>query len=247
MKRLENKTAIITGATSGIGEATVRRFVAEGAKVVFAGRREEEGMKLMADLPEGSAFFVKTDVTVREDLQNLIDTALEKMGHIDILINNAGIMKAHPFETYPMEEFDQMMRINFRSVVELTQMVLPHMLEREYGVILSTSSMGARTCGQAMEAYCCSKAAVLTFSRCIAKEFATRGIRCNAMLPGGTRTEGMMPAGGRGEARIMAVTPMKRPGLPEEIAAGYVYLASDEAAFVTGAAFSVDGGACCFN
>jgi NAD(P)-dependent dehydrogenase (short-subunit alcohol dehydrogenase family) len=243
-KRLEGKSAIITGATSGIGKASAELFAEEGARVIFAGRRTEEGLALESDLRGKGydAFFVRTDVTVTKDLENLVAETLTKFGKIDILFNNAGINDYEYFCDMEMSGFDKIMDTNIRSVVELTKLVVPEMIKAGGGKIVNTASVGALCGAESNVPYCTSKAAVLLFTKSLAIELAQYKIHVNALMPGLTlsgMTEGnpaWLEEGGKN-------IPFKRVGEPREIAYGALFLASDEASYVTGAELVIDGGA----
>ena len=242
--RLEGKVAIVTGATSGIGEAVVKLFAAEGAKVVFAARRLEKGQALEEALRAegGQVSFVQTDVTNNDDLKNLVAKTLEIYGCIDILINNAGTLRNYESENMDIEkDYDNVMNTNVKSYFILTKEVIPHMLEKGKGSIVNTASVGAEIAVPFHASYAASKGAVRQFTKSLAVEYATRGIRVNCVMPGLTTSE-MVPVGGDFEAGVLPSVPVARAAMPEEIATGFLFLASDEASYVTGASLVIDGG-----
>lgn len=242
-KRLAGKTAIINGATSGIGLATAERFAEEGAQVVFSGRREEKGREIEERL-KGLGYdvmFVRADCTVDADLENLVAKAIEKYKKIDILYNNAGVLGKTAFEDLDMGKgYDKVFNTNVRSYFVASQLVLRHMLEAGRGVIINTASIGGISGGEELVPYCTSKGAVILFTRSLAKEFAGRGIRVNSVSPGAIYTE--MIQRDSEEARMYAHTPMKRAGEAREIANAVLFLASDEASYCNGTNLVVDGG-----
>ena len=242
--RLEKKVAIITGATSGIGKTTTELFAEEGAKVVFAARREELGRQFEADLRKKGfeATFVRADVAKEEDLRNLVTTALDTYGQIDILFNNAGISRPPcPCHEMDMEkDFDFLFDVNLRSYFALTKRVIPHMLKAGKGSVVNTASVAAEIGVPMCSTYAAVKGAIKQMTKSLAAEYATRGIRFNAVLPGTVLTE-LLPKGDVIKD-IVATIPMKRLGTAEEIAAGVLFLASDEASYCTGTMLLIDGG-----
>lgn len=245
--RLKDKVAIITGATSGIGWATAVLFVKEGAKVVFAGRRDEKGKVLEEELKNlgGDVLFVKTDVTKKSDLDRLVKKTIDCFGRIDILVNNAGILTEYAFTDMDEEkDFDEIFNVNVKSYFLLTQKVLPYMLKQKKGAIVNTSSIGGEVGVPMHASYSASKGAVKMFTRSLAIEYANQGIRINSIMPGLTNSD-MVPVGGEFEQMAVKLVPMGRAASPEEIAPGVLFLASDEASFCTGIHLIIDGGATC--
>ncbi|MCL2335943.1 MAG: SDR family oxidoreductase [Firmicutes bacterium] len=247
IKRLDGKVAIITGATSGIGEAIARLFAKEGAKVVFSARRVEKGKKIEAEIRKagGNAVFVKADVTKKEDIINLVTETLKLFNQIDILVNNAGL--GRDFVFHEMDEvlhFDDIFNLNVKSYFLMSKEVIPHMLEKGKGSIINTASVAAEQGVPMNSSYSASKGAIKQFTRSLALEYAKSGIRVNAVLPGLTTTE-QVPAGSKLESILLQAVPMGRAAQPDEIAPGYVYLASDESSFCTGTLLVIDGGITC--
>lgn len=243
MKRLENKVAVVTGATSGIGEAVARLFAKEGAKVVFCGRRQDLGDKIAAEIAAegGEVTFVKADVAVDADIDNLVKTVIDKYGRINVLIPNAGTSgECKPFEQSSVEDFDYVTRVNFRSYYYLCRQVIPYMLDAGKGSIVMTSSVATIMASPTGEAYCGSKAGVAHMAKSLAIEYAARGIRVNVVMPGAITT-GFIPAGCPAEAYYINRMPVKRMGTAEECANAYLFLASDEASLITGVLLPVDG------
>ena len=242
MGRLEGKVAIITGATSGIGEAATELFAKEGAKVVFAGRRQERGGPIEKRLRDQGleVTFVATDVRKQEDLEKLVEKTLEAYGKIDVLFNNAGLSGYDLFLDTTPEKAAAILDTNYRSMYRLCKLVVPVMIEKGGGSIVNTSSIGGNVGAPTLVAYCGSKGAVRLFSKSLAKEFGKCGIRVNSLHPGSTDTEMVvdMPGFDPNEAP----NALGRPAKPMEIAYGALFLASDESSFVTGAELMVDGG-----
>ncbi|MDR0500049.1 MAG: SDR family oxidoreductase [Coriobacteriales bacterium] len=244
--RLQGKTAIVVGSTSGMGMETAKEFAREGAKVVVSGRRIDRGEKIVADIKAagGEAIFVQTDATVIDQLKNLIDSAYNAYGSIDILVNNNGIEWFTSFMETTFEDFEVMINANLRSHFASSKFALEYMLKQKSGVILNISSATTTGVIPNINIYAMAKAGVNLMTKCIAKEFAEVGIRCNAILPGLIHTEIMdrdpNPEGLR--QLINATVPLKHWGEPEDIAKAAVYLCSDEAKYTTGVLLCVDGG-----
>ncbi|MDR0874616.1 MAG: SDR family oxidoreductase, partial [Clostridiales Family XIII bacterium] len=186
-KRLQDKVAIITGATSGIGKASAELFAEEGAKIVFAGRRTEEGKTLEADLRGKGydAVYVKVDITNAEDRENLVKTAIDTYGRIDVLFNNAGISIYKRFEDLDMETADLVLDTNYRGMFALTRLVVPIMIEQGGNTsIVNTASIGAVIGSKTLTHYCGAKGAVKLFTQALSAELGVYNIRVNALLPG---------------------------------------------------------------
>jgi 3-oxoacyl-[acyl-carrier protein] reductase len=238
---LEGKLAVVTGATQGIGFATTLALQAEGARVVSAGRSGEGPGEL----------HVSADLTRPGEPERVVDIALEAFGRVDCLVNNVGWAEIHKFEELTEEIWERSWQINVMSAVRTTQAVVPSMREHKAGTIVNVSSTAAKRPSLSMPEYSVTKAAMLSFSRLVADLYAKDGIRCNAVTPGPTATpawlgdEGLaVQQGDRDEilAKVGAGRPLGRLATPDEIAAVIVFLCSERASYVTGAAWSVDGG-----
>lgn len=241
--RLAEKVAIVTGSTSGIGEATVKLFAKEGAKVVVAGRRAEKGQRVAAEIVAagGEAIFVQTDVVKDEQVYALVDATLKKYGQIDIMVNNAGKLIEKPFLELTKEDWDNFVALDGRSYFVGMQAVLPHMLKRNYGSIVNITSHSAVKPTPKFALYCFAKAGVTHASKAIALEYADKGIRVNCILSGATLTE--MTEGDLEKNEFLKKTiPMRRISSAEEQAYAALFLASDEASYLTGASIQIDGG-----
>ena len=241
--RLKDKTAIITGGGTGIGLATARAFCQEGAKVILFGRRKEKLEKAVEKLG-GSAIIVQGDMTNNNDLDKLINETLHNFKKIDVLVNNAGLFNGSPLHEISDSQWDEIMDINIRSVFQLTRRVLPVMLSQKYGNIIHISSILGLIAVPQVAAYNVSKGALNQFSRSIAVEYGSSGIRSNSICPGLIATD--MTADLMKDADLMKEWskeyPIGRFGKPEDVANACLYLASDESSFVTGVTLPVDGG-----
>ena len=241
--RLKDKTAIITGGGTGIGLATAHAFYQEGAKIILFGRRKEKLEKAVEKLG-GSAIIVQGDMTNNNDLDQLINETLHNFKKIDILVNNAGLFNGSPLHEISDSQWDEIMDINIRSVFQLTRRVLPAMLSQKYGNIIHISSILGLIAVPQVAAYNVSKGALNQFSRSIAVEYGSSGIRSNSICPGLIATD--MTADLMKDADLMKEWskeyPIGRFGKPEDVANACLYLASDESSFVTGITLPVDGG-----
>ena len=246
MNRLNGKIAVITGGSSGIGLATARRFVDEGAHVVITGRREKE-LKDAAALIERNITTVVGDVSRLEDLDRLYAVVKEKHGHIDILFANAGAGTIGPLTIATEAHFDQTFDVNVKGLFFTVQKALP--LIRDGGSIILNSSVSNVLGVPGFSAYAASKAAVRNFARAWTLELKDRNIRVNTMSPGPTETPALATTTGltpeqaeQAAAQFASQVPMGRRGKPEEIAAAVLFLASDESSYITGVDLPVDGG-----
>lgn len=241
--RLAGKTAIITGASSGIGKAAAARFAGEGAHVILSGRRENalreltDGMRTAG----GQAHFLAGDMASRSHIEGLTSLALETTGRLDIAFNNAGTLGTGGLICDLTEtDWHEVIAVNLTSAFHAAQSQIPAMRKTGAGSLIFTSSFVGHTIGlPGMAAYAASKAGLIGLVQVLAVELGPEGIRANALLPGGTRT-GMMANGA--EAQTAALHALKRVAEPDEIANAALFLASDEARFITGSAMLADGG-----
>ncbi len=237
------KTTIVTGATSGIGMATARKFAAEGAMVAAVGRNA----KTLEALESRNIRTYRADLSNEQATGHFAAQVLRDFGGVDVLVNAAGIISMGSVETTTLADYDAMMNINVRSVLHLTQLALPSIIERKGNIVNLSSVTGARAFPGVL-AYCISKAAIDQFTRCAALELAPQGVRVNAVNPGVVRTGLHLNSGMAPDAyeafleRSKTTHPLGRIGTPEEIADLILYLASPRAGWITGATFAIDGG-----
>ena len=241
--RLKDKTAIITGGGSGIGLATARAFCKEGAKVILFGRRKEKLISAADELGD-SVLIVQGDMTHNDDLDQLINKTLNNFKSIDILVNSAGLYNGAPLHEISDSQWDGIMDINIRSIFQLTRRVLPIMMAQKSGSIVHISSILGLIAVPQVAAYNVSKGALNQFSRSIAVEYGSYGIRSNSICPGLIETD--MTADLMKDASLMQEWskeyPIGRFGKPEDVASACLFLASDESSFITGTVLPVDGG-----
>jgi NAD(P)-dependent dehydrogenase (short-subunit alcohol dehydrogenase family) len=246
---LDGRAAFVTGATSGIGHATALRFAAEGARVAIVGR-DAEGLKRTAEEVRAAgaeALEVQADVTVEAHARRAVETAAEAFGGLDLLVNAAGIISNGTIETTQLDDWDAMMNVNLRSVFHLMQLAVPY-LEKRPGNVVNVSSVTGLRAFPGVLAYCVSKAGVDQLTRCAALELAAKGVRVNAVNPGVVVTE-IHRRGGMNDEKYAGFLehsktthPLGRVGSAAEVAELILFLASDRAAWITGATYSIDGG-----
>jgi NAD(P)-dependent dehydrogenase (short-subunit alcohol dehydrogenase family) len=253
MGRLDGKVAVITGATSGIGLRTAEVFVAEGAKVVIAGRRGAEGEALAARLG-ANCVFRRTDVTVDAEVRGLIELAVETFGRLDCLFNNAGgPAQVGGIEGLEADRFDAAMAVLLRSVMLGMKYAAPHMKKQGSGSIINNGSIAGRLAGYSTSVvYSTAKAAVIHLTKCVAMELGETGVRVNSISPGliatgifgkalGLPTDAAEKTPETIRNVYAAAQPIPRAGLPDDIAYAAVFLASDESSFINGHDLVVDG------
>ena len=244
MGRLSGKTALITGAARGIGRAIALRFAMEGANLVLCDLNLES-LRQVATEAEANGVKVlcrRTDVTVREQVQRFVDDGMSQFGMIHTVVNNAGIFFNAPFEQTTDERYDCIMAVNVKSVFLVSQIVIRHWLQHEIkGTIVNLASIGAAVAFVDSSAYCTTKGAVATMTRCIALEYGPRGIRANSMAPGIIDTP-MLPSQEDNERWANTTIPLRRLGEPKDVADVALFLASDESRYITGEMIFVDGG-----
>lgn len=250
MGTLEGKRALITGAASGIGRATALLFAREGAEVAIADINREGGESVVETIAGqgGSAVFIPCDVSVAEDCNRAVERTVQEFGRLDILFNNAGIIRRATVPDTTEEEWDRAMAVNSKSVFLMCRYAIPVMARAGGGVIINTASGWGLVGGRRAASYCASKGAVVQLTRAMALDHGGQNIRVNCICPGDTDTPMLQE-----EARQLelppvefvagaAERPLKRVGSPEDIARAVLYLASDASSFVTGTTLVVDGG-----
>jgi NAD(P)-dependent dehydrogenase (short-subunit alcohol dehydrogenase family) len=239
----KGRTALITGATSGIGKATALALARRGARVLVSGRDSARGQMVVQAIraEDGVGEFVQAELSDAGSTRKLAQRALEIASHVDVLVNSAGVFALGPTEQTIAETFDDVYATNVRAPFILVAELGPKMAGRGAGAIVNVSSMVGEFGVAGMSLYGSSKAALNLLTKAWAAEFGPKGVRVNAVSPGPTRTEGTAEMG-EGLAQLAAAAPAGRPARPEEIADAIVYLASDSASFVHGVVLPVDGG-----
>lgn len=246
--KLKDKVAIITGSSRGIGKAIAKRFSAEGAKVVVNYRQTTDLAEAVVndiDSSGGEAISVQADVSKRAQTDRLRDETLHAFGQIDILVSNAGIVIDKPYIGSTEEDWNAAIDSNLRGFFNVTQSILPHMIERNYGRVIATGSIINEVAdfGGNKYAVCtASKGGILNMMHPIAAEMARHGITVNSVSPGYIATEMLGEIDAEGLEEALRLVPMRRYGKPEEIAAAMAFLASDDAAYITGQTIRVNGG-----
>jgi len=247
MNRLNGKVAVITGGNAGIGEAIAKVFAREGASVVITGRRQGELDRVVSDIvkEQGKAFAVAGSVTDEPHVQETVRRAVQQFGQLDILINNAGVgdfgKRLHEIDD---ATWAQVLNVNLTGVFRMMRAVLPQMIKQGKGAIINISSIASLVGLPTLSAYAASKGAIDAMTRALAVDYAKEGIRCNVVNPGLIDTPMAAPLMNNPEQLniILSHYPIRRAGKPEEVANMVLYLVSDEATWVTGGTFPIDGG-----
>lgn len=250
LMRLQDKVALITGGTSGIGEATGLLFAREGARVAITGRNPERGAIVIRRIKElgSDAIFLQADVSAADNCRRVVDDTVRAFGRIDILFNNAGVFYPQTALECSEREWDEQIDVNLKGTFLMSKYALPGMIQRKSGVIVNNASGWGIVGGDHAVAYCASKGGVVLMTKAMAIDHGQQGIRVNCVCPGDVQTP-MLPAdakmrGLKWEDYIAgcANRPLGRVGTVEEIAKAVLFLASDDSSFMTGAALVVDGG-----
>jgi 3-oxoacyl-[acyl-carrier protein] reductase len=248
--RLKERVALITGGAAGIGKTTAERFIEEGARVIICDVNEEAGVAAAEELGPNAEFY-QVDVTDRQAVQGWVDGVVQKYGRVDVLVNNAGVLRDNQLvrvkdgelvKQMPENDFDLVVAVNLKGVFNCTQAAAPHMIRQGGGVILNATSIVGLDGNFGQTNYVATKAGVVGMTKVWARELGRYGIRVNAVAPGFTATEMVMQMPERILEGMKARTPLGRLGQPRDIANAYLFLASDEAAFVSGTVLRVDGG-----
>jgi NAD(P)-dependent dehydrogenase (short-subunit alcohol dehydrogenase family) len=250
--RLQDKVALITGGTSGIGEATAKLFAKEGAKVAITGLHDERGAAVVREIRQhngdSGCMFIHSDVRLADDCKRAVDETLRAVGRIDILFNNAGVFYPQTALECSEREWDEQIDVNLKGMFLMSKFALPGMIAQGHGVIVNNASGWGLVGGDHAVAYCASKGGVVLLTKALAVDHGRQGIRVNCICPGDVDTA-MLPS----DAKMRGLPwekyledcknrPMGRIGKPEEIAKAVLFLASDDSSFMTGSALVVDGG-----
>ncbi len=247
---LNGKTALVTGAASGIGESIARSLAGAGAFIYVADLDADNGRRVAAEIARsgGSADLIKLNVAEREECCGAAEKVRSDGRALDILVNNAGVGHVGTILQTTADDLERLFAVNVRGMFDLTKAFIPEMIERTYGVIINIASIGGIVGIRDRIAYCTTKFAVVGMTKCLALDHAADGIRANAICPGRVETDFVKkriaeyPDPEKAYREMAATQAVGRMGTPEEIAAAVLYLASDEAAFVTGTALEIDGG-----
>jgi len=250
---LKGKVALVTGGGSGIGTAIAERFVADGAKVCITGRRKEMLEKVAKSLPSGTAVICPGDVSQEEDVKRMVNTTVKFGGKLDVLVNNAAINHTVPIVELDLKMWQEVMGVNLTGPFLLIKATIPHMLKGGGGSIINIASLGGMRCLPSHPVYCSSKAGLIMLSQQVALDYGRHNIRCNAVCPGGVKTEMTRKDFGQfGKMlniepdtflnQIASEIPLHRFAESPEIGGLCSYLASDDSSFMTGAVITIDGG-----
>ncbi len=242
MARLDNKIAVVTGAGQGIGAGIAAKLAAEGATVVVTDINEATAKETAATLGNGSVG-IQTDVTSRESVNAMVDQVIDSFGRIDVLVNNAGWDKGEQFVDSEPETWDRIIQINLYGVFNSSKKVLPVMAEQGYGKVVNLGSDAGRVGSSGEAVYSAAKGGVIAFTKAMAREMARAQVNVNCVCPGPTDTPLFASMGGEKlREALQRAIPLRRLGQPGDLANAVAFLASDEAAFITGQTVSVSGG-----
>lgn len=244
MKRIENKVSIITGGAQGIGKATAEKFLEEGAIVIIWDVDETKGTQFVNQTKEKgySLKFMEVNVAKLEEVETAVKNIIDEFGRIDVLINNAGILRDATLLKMSAEQWQQVIDVNLTGVFNCTKAVAPFMVEKQSGKIVNATSVVGLYGNFGQTNYVAAKAGVIGMTKVWARELGRKGINVNAIAPGFIATEMVASMPEKVINMMKEKTPLGRLGTPEDIANAYCFLASDEASFINGAVISVDGG-----
>lgn len=242
----DNKVALITGGSRGIGEKIAEKFAAEGYNLVINYVSNIENVEELEDKIKGNSnieiLFVQADVTSFESCENMINKAIEKFGHIDVVVNNAGITKDGLLMRMKEEDFDKVINVNLKGTYNVTKNVISHMMKQKYGRIVNISSVVGVSGNAGQANYAASKAGIIGFTKSVAKELASRNILANCVAPGFIKTDMTDVLSDSVKESINAQIPLKKMGTAEEVAKAVYFLGNEENTYITGQVLNVDGG-----
>ncbi|WP_292527384.1 glucose 1-dehydrogenase [Methanoculleus sp.] len=245
MGRMENKVCVITGSTSGIGEACAKDMAAEGGKVVVSGRNEKEGARIVNEIKEagGEAIFIRADVAVEDDIKNLIAKTVEAFGRLDVFVANSGVGSLGDPHEVETEEWDRIINVNLKGVFLCDKYAVQQMLKQGHGgAIVNTGSIHSFVAKQGVTAYGAAKGGVAMLTRTLGTSYAAQGIRANFVAPGYIDTPLLAALPPEAYEELKKLHPIGRLGKPMEVAKAVTFLASDDASNITGTSLLVDGG-----
>ena len=242
--KLENKVAIVTGGARGIGKAISKRLAADGAKVTIVNTRKETAAYVLKEFNEIGLKLasITSDISQQEQVYEMVKTVVNKHSKVDILINNAGIAKDNLILRMKEEDWDKVIDVNLKGTFNSIKAVSRHMVKARYGKIINITSVVGLSGNVGQANYCASKAGIIGLTKSVAKEFASRNISVNAVAPGYIQTDMTKNLDSEAKDSFLANIPLKRPGLPEDVANLVSFLASDESSYITGQVINVDGG-----
>lgn len=242
----DNKVALITGGSRGIGEKIAEKFATEGYNLVINYVSNIENVEELEARIKGNSnieiLFVQADVTSFESCENMINKAIEKFGHIDVVVNNAGITKDGLLMRMKEEDFDKVINVNLKGTYNVTKNAIPHMMKQKYGKIVNISSVVGVSGNAGQANYAASKAGIIGFTKSVAKELASRNILANCVAPGFIKTDMTDVLSDSVKESINAQIPLKKMGTAEEVAKAVYFLGNEENTYITGQVLNVDGG-----
>ena len=242
----DNKVALITGGSRGIGEKIAEKFATEGYNLVINYVSNIENVEELEARIKGNSnieiLFVQADVTSFESCENMINKAIEKFGHIDVVVNNAGITKDGLLMRMKEEDFDKVINVNLKGTYNVTKNAIPHMMKQKYGRIVNISSVVGVSGNAGQANYAASKAGIIGFTKSVAKEVASRNILANCVAPGFIKTDMTDVLSDSVKESINAQIPLKKMGTAEEVAKAVYFLGNEENTYITGQVLNVDGG-----
>lgn len=242
----DNKVALITGGSRGIGEKIAEKFASEGYNLVINYVSNIENVKELEEKIKGNSnieiLFIQADVTSFESCENMVNNAIEKFGHIDVVVNNAGITKDGLLMRMKEEDFEKVINVNLKGTYNVTKNVIPYMMKQKYGKIVNISSVVGVSGNVGQANYAASKAGIIGFTKSVAKELASRNILANCVAPGFIKTDMTDVLSDSVKESINAQIPLKKMGTAEEVAKAVYFLGNEENTYITGQVLNVDGG-----